>query len=180
MHERTIAVTLRRPRPDEVDALAELHAWSWRVTYGPMMSEQERTMLTVSERRRLWQRVLNDPWPNEAQWVAELGGRVVGIVHAGPSHDPDATTAVGEVHAIHVEPGLHGRGIGGALLDGVVADLQAAGFGQATLWVILDNNVARRFYEGNGWRPDGETKRTFMGDFGGLPIVTEVRYRRPL
>jgi GNAT superfamily N-acetyltransferase len=145
-----------------------------------MMSEEEGQMLTVGERRRLWRRVLHDPEPREAQWVAQLDGRVVGIVHAGPSHDEDATPDAGEIHAIHVEPGLHGQGIGGRLLAAAVADLQAAGLRTATLWVIRDNNDARRFYEAKGWRPDGATKRTFMGDFDGLPIVDEVRYERDL
>jgi GNAT superfamily N-acetyltransferase len=173
-------VSLRRPRLDEVDALAELHAWSWRLTYGPLMSEEERRMLTVGERRRFWQRVLLEPRPRESQWVAELDGRLVGMVHASPSHDDDAMAGTGEIAAIHVEPGLHGQGIGGRVLAAAEDDLRAAGFHRATLWTLAENHEARRFYEAKGWRADGTTKHVFMGDFDGLPIVDEVRYERDL
>jgi ribosomal protein S18 acetylase RimI-like enzyme len=173
-------VALRRPRLDDVDALAELHAWSWRVTYGPLLTDDERKLLTVQERRRLWERVVGAPRPREATWVAESQRRIVGFVLAGPGHDAGASRDAGEVHAIHVAPGLHGRGIGGRLLAAAVEDLRSNAFTRATLWVIGDNHAARRFYERHGWQPDGATKRAAMGDFVGLPIVNEVRYARPL
>jgi GNAT superfamily N-acetyltransferase len=171
---------LRRPRSDEVDALAELHALSWQVTYGPLLAPHERPLLTASDRRRLWVRVLGEPRPNETCWVAEAGDRVVGLVFAGPSHDPNAASDVGEIHAIHVQPGLHGRGIGGRLLDAALLDLRTNGFRRATLWVIRENDEARRFYERHGWRPDGLTKHGPMGGFAGLPPVHELRYARSL
>jgi ribosomal protein S18 acetylase RimI-like enzyme len=173
-------LVLRAARPDEVDALAELHAWSWRVTYGPLLTPEEASLLTVEERRRLWERALGAPAAREAVLVAQEAGRVVGLVFAGSSHDDDRGPDVGEIHAIHVEPGRHGQGIGGRLLDAAVDHLRAAGFTRATLWVIRENDEARRFYEGQGWRPDGTAKRGPMGDFEGLPIVDEVRYRRSL
>ena len=173
-------VRLRRPSPADLDALADLHAWSWRVTYGPLLSEEERALLTVEERRGVWARVLADPRPRESAWLAELDDRVAGLVWAGGAHDADAGVdpgvEAGEILAIHVEPGLHGRGIGGRLLDAAVGDLEDAGFVHATLWVIRENVEARRFYEGRGWQPDGAAKRAHMGDFAGLPIVEEVRY----
>ena len=173
-------VRLRRPSLADLDALAELHWWSWRVTYGPLLSEAEGALLTAQERRSVWARVLADPRPRESAWLAELDGRVAGLVWAGGAHDADAGVDAGEILAIHVEPGLHGRGIGGRLLDAAVGDLQGAGFVRAVLWVIRENVEARRFYEGRGWQPDGRTRRTHMGDFAGLPIVAEVRYGRPL
>jgi ribosomal protein S18 acetylase RimI-like enzyme len=173
-------LVLRAARTDEVAALAELHAWSWRVTYGPMLTPDEAALLTVEERRGLWRRALGAPAAREAVLVAVEAGRVVGLVLAGPSHDDDGGPDVGEIHAIHVEPGRHGQGIGGQLLGGAVGHLRAAGFTRATLWVIRDNDVARRFYEGQGWSPDGTAKRGPMGDFEGLPFVDEVRYRRSL
>lgn len=175
-------LVIRRARPDEVDLLAGLHARSWRVTYGPMLRPEEAALLTVEERRLLWERALGMPAPREAVVVAEEAGRVVGLVFVGPSHDADADAraATGEIHAIHVEPGRHGRGIGSRLMAAAVAHLRAAGFTRATLWVIRENAVARRFYEGHGWQPDGAAKRGPMGDFAGLPVVDEVRYARCL
>src|SRR4051794_12349895 len=113
------AVRLRPATTADASALARLHAWSWQVTYGPLLREDERERLTVEERQRLWDRVVGAPRPREATIVAEdATGAIVGLVFVGPSEDTDAETGtdggtdVGEVHAIHVAPGLHGRGIG--------------------------------------------------------------------
>jgi len=178
----TASIVLRRARSDEVDVLARLHARSWRATYGPMLSPEEAALLTVEERRLLWDRALGSPGPREAVWVAEDedDGRVIGLLLVGPSHDQAADAATGEIHAIHVEPGRHREGIGGRLIAAAIDYLQREGFVRATLWVIRENDEARRFYEAKGWRPDGTEKRGPMGDFDGLPVVDEVRYARSL
>jgi hypothetical protein len=54
--------------------------------------------------------------------------------------------------------------------------LAAAGFAQATLWVLDANARARRFYEAGGWSDNGSVRTE---DFQGLRL-TEVRYRRQL
>ena len=48
----------------------------------------------------------------------------------------------------------------------------ARGFRTMRLWVLRDNDRARRFYERAGYAPDGGTKED---DFSGTP-VTEIRY----
>lgn len=54
--------------------------------------------------------------------------------------------------------------------------LAAAGYRQATLWVLDSNWRARRFYHAGGWQADGTVK---TDDTRGFPL-TEVRYRRLL
>jgi hypothetical protein len=61
-------------------------------------------------------------------------------------------------------------------MTGALERLAAAGFAQATLWVLGTNARARRFYEAAGWSADGMVRTE---DFQGLRL-TEVRYRRPL
>lgn len=55
----------------------------------------------------------------------------------------------------------------------VLAALRANGFTTASLWVLEDNPRARRFYEREGWRPDGGRREE---EFFGVP-TTEVSYR---
>ena len=43
-----------------------------------------------------------------------------------------------------------------------------------SLWVLADNERARRFYKRHGFEPDGVEK---IEEIGGKPL-TEVRYRR--
>jgi GNAT superfamily N-acetyltransferase len=60
------------------------------------------------------------------------------------------------------------------LHSAAVAELRDRGFREATLWVIEANPRARRFYEREGWHPDGVERREEIGEVE----VTEVRYRR--
>jgi hypothetical protein len=54
--------------------------------------------------------------------------------------------------------------------------LHDAGFAEAILWVLQGNDRAARFYEGEGWVPDGATREE--QPYG---IVSNVsRFRRPL
>jgi hypothetical protein len=46
------------------------------------------------------------------------------------------------------------------------------GFEAAMLWVVKGNARARRFYEREGWTPDGTEKRHRFGD----QLVPELRY----
>jgi GNAT superfamily N-acetyltransferase len=78
------------------------------------------------------------------------------------------------LRAIYLAPEAIGRGIGRALHDWALDDLRERGCIEATLWVLRENQPARRFYEAAGWRTDGEPKDEELA--GGT--LHEVRYRR--
>ena len=61
-------------------------------------------------------------------------------------------------------------------MSAAVDRLRSDGFRSATLWVLRDNERARRFYERAEWSVDGVQKGDVVA---GVP-VTEVRYRRHL
>jgi hypothetical protein len=58
----------------------------------------------------------------------------------------------------------------------VLEQLAAVGGERAVLWVLEDNERARRFYDRGGWSADGETR---VEPIGGEP-VKQLRYSRPL
>jgi RimJ/RimL family protein N-acetyltransferase len=62
------------------------------------------------------------------------------------------------------------------LIAATVANLTGTGYRDATLWVLVDNARARRFYSRAGWAQDGAAK---TDDRDGFPLF-EVRYRRAL
>ena len=69
-----------------------------------------------------------------------------------------------------------GLGGGRRLLDTAKASLKAAGFAAAALWVLETNLAARRFYERQGWTPDGAHKVDDRGDL----VLLEFRYTTAL
>lgn len=80
------------------------------------------------------------------------GGEGVGAWEPGELGDrwtPPATTRT--VEHLYTVPGVHGSGVGQALLDTIV------GQRPAYLWCIDGNERALAFYRRNGFEPDGLT-----------------------
>ncbi len=63
-------------------------------------------------------------------------------------------------------------GVGSRLLAATVEDMRQAGHRWAMLWVLETNELARGFYEQNGWHADGAIKRETVHGFE----LQEVRY----
>jgi GNAT superfamily N-acetyltransferase len=132
-----------------------------------------------SFRTRPWQRMLVAVDPGTSE--------IVGYASFGPETDvlnapwPHPLTAdgesgrVAELYALYVHPAWWSTGTGRALMERVLSRTGAAGYQSITLWVLRDNERARRFYERAGLTPDGATNV-----LTGLGGILEVRYRRSL
>jgi ribosomal protein S18 acetylase RimI-like enzyme len=168
-------VRLRRARPEDAPAIAAVHVETWRQAYSDVLPAAFLDALDVGRRRELWDAQLRATPADRRPWVAEIDDRVVGFVSSGPSRDADARDAVGEVYAIYVVPDCWGTGIGRDLLRRAERDLRDHGYPRATLWVLADNQRARRFYEAAGWTPADTRTETIGGK-----EVEEVRYRRTI
>jgi RimJ/RimL family protein N-acetyltransferase len=170
-------VGIRPADVGDVAAIADVHVGSWQAAYAGLVPAEYLDGLKPVQRRGLWSRLLSEPTQTSTgTFVAEDETGVVGFVNVGSSRDEDASPAVGEVVAIYLMAGVWDAGWGRALMAAAVAALTAAGFAEATLWVLVGNTRARRFYEAGGWRADGATRTE---ERGGAPLP-EVRYRRPL
>jgi GNAT superfamily N-acetyltransferase len=97
----------------------------------------------------------------EASWVsaraapagtlaARRGGRIIGLAGLGLLGSGD-----GELAAFYVLPGEQGRGIGLALWERSVAELQLRGCARMEVWTLARAG-ARRFYEARGCLAFGE------------------------
>ncbi|MEU9085423.1 GNAT family N-acetyltransferase [Streptomyces sp. NPDC048357] len=64
----------------------------------------------------------------------------------------------------------------GRLLDEAHSRMEGQGFETSALWVLHDNQRARRFYERAGYRADGATQDDVYDEV----TLTELRYRRGL
>ncbi|MFI2752569.1 GNAT family N-acetyltransferase [Cellulomonas sp. P22] len=144
-------VQVRRARAEDAAALARVHVTAWLGAYRGLLPDAVLDALDVTTMERRWDGLLADGL-RPHQLVAELDGRVVGFVNAGPAFEsvPD-----GEVYAIYVEPDAWGTGAGPALLAAAEDELRVLGHHEAVLWVLPTNARARRFYERSGWASTG-------------------------
>jgi GNAT superfamily N-acetyltransferase len=153
-----------------------VHVRSWQVAYRGLVPQDFLDRLDPVRRGEHWERQLSAKGEQSGRvLVAEVDGHVVGFAAIGPSSDEDGG-GDGEVRAIYLLVGYWGQGIGKALMGSALDALRQAGFSQATLWALVTNERARRFYEAGGWAPDGAVK---LDDSRGFPI-TELRYHRQL
>lgn len=158
--------------------IAEIHVASFRATYRELFAEQDLDTLNVEARAAVWEHRLAD---DGLVLLATCDGEVRAFAWIGPSVDGDDPTRVGELRSIHVAPSVQGTGIGRALLSAVRQRMRDAGADEATLWVVEDNEHARRVYVRDGWKPDGARRcerLALQGEDG--PEVAVLRMRRAL
>ena len=174
----TAELTVRRALSHDADEIADVHARSWQVAYRGLLPNEviEQMVRGRADRAARMRALLETADEPHHFFVALEGGAVVGMAVTSPSRDPDATSATGELEAIYLAPEALGRGIGRVLHDAAMDDLRDRGFTEVTLWVLRDNERARRFYEAAGWNTDAATKDEERP--GG--VLHEVRYRRTL
>lgn len=142
--------TLRQATLPDADELGRVHIACWREAYPHLLSEASFQVATPEWRASRWRRVLpEDPGPRNGHvnWLAEVGGTLVGFSSAGPAEETPL-----QLHALYVLARYHGTGIGQALLE------RALGDRPAQLWVAEENPRARAFYRRNGFEPTGERK----------------------
>jgi ribosomal protein S18 acetylase RimI-like enzyme len=181
-------VLIRSASPADAAQVAAVMRDSWFAAYQDIISPQLIDRVTAPDggarirqsfRIRRWQRMIVA--------VQEPEPAIVGYASFGPERDvldapwPHPLSAAGadghvaELYALYVLPDWWSTGTGRALMDRSMARVSAAGYTSVTLWVLQDNDRARRFYQRAGFVPDGA--RHVLDQLGG---VTEIRYRRAL
>jgi ribosomal protein S18 acetylase RimI-like enzyme len=171
-------VAIRPATPADAAAIAAVHVGTWDGAYRGLLPDEYLDAMDVTSWTGGWERTLTGERPPGAATLVAVaeGGKVVGFVDVVPSRDDGAAADTGEVTSIYVLPPAWGTGAGRALMSVAVDCLCEDGFRSATLWVLRDNERARRFYERAGWSADGASKDDVVAG----ATVTEVRYRREL
>lgn len=137
--------TLRPMTPADADAVAALHAASWRSAYRGIFSGRFLDHEVTQERRRAWRERLQEN-PSNTDWglVAEDGhGCMIGFAYVIPNHDPDWGHYVDN---LHVAPDFKGGGLGRRLMQAVASQLPSEPPRPLHLWVLHANEPAKRFY----------------------------------
>ncbi|GAA4843319.1 GNAT family N-acetyltransferase [Luteimicrobium xylanilyticum] len=158
---------LRAAVLEDADAVGLVHYTSWVETYTGLASTEFWERASAERSAAWWRGLIERGYPAT---VAEVDGEIVGLALAGESratggHEPVRDR---ELSNLYVLAAHHGRGLGRVLLDAVVPPGTPA-----QLWVASGNPRAVRFYERNGFEPDGATDDGAR--FGGIAALRMVR-----
>jgi ribosomal protein S18 acetylase RimI-like enzyme len=157
-------------------AIAEIHVATWQAAYADLMPADYLASINVEKRFAFWREAIEFMDPQLL--VATDGDKVVGFVGFDRSRDAGSKSTTGEIWAMYVSPEHWGKGLGLALWDGAREGLKEEGCTQVTLWVLLKNERALRFYEdGAGFKREMPSIKTVA--FGSVRLE-EIRLKRPL
>ncbi|MBV1849615.1 GNAT family N-acetyltransferase [Catellatospora tritici] len=172
-----MTVVVRAGGPGDAGLVGRLHAASRRATYRGVLSEAELATITDAQQTAKWSLLLTTQAETHRLYLAERDEQALGFGYLGPAPaDERAAPRTGMLNAIHVRPGEIGTGVGRLLMRTCLDAFADRGDTSALLWVVEDNDRARRFYERGGWAPDGVTRRAPLQQ----ALVAQIRYARPI
>ncbi|RZJ06713.1 MAG: GNAT family N-acetyltransferase [Rubrivivax sp.] len=137
--------TLRPMRADDADAVALLHATSWRSAYRGMLTDDFLDNHVAADRQAVWRKRLLSPAPAPAFGfvVEDSASQLIGFTYVLLQNDPVWGTLVDN---LHVHPDRKGGGIGRRLLQAAARELGPHHTQPLFLWVLDGNEPAKRFY----------------------------------
>jgi ribosomal protein S18 acetylase RimI-like enzyme len=168
-------VRIRDAKATDAGAIAEIHVAAWRAAYRGVMPDDYLAALSVEKRTAMWQTTIAKAGPAKLA-VAELDGRLAGFCLFGPTRD-DAPSDIAEIYAVNVHPEFWRQGAGQSLCEHAVREAAAREHSAVTLWVLKENDRARRFYERLGFAFDG-TEKTDTKLIGSA--LHDMRYRKAI
>jgi GNAT superfamily N-acetyltransferase len=156
------AIDCRPAERRDVEAIAALHADSWRRNYRGAYLDSYLDGDVVTDRLLVWRERITRPDAGSRTIVAEHDGAFAGFAHVKLDDDPTWGALLENLHVVH---GLKRQGIGTRLMAAaarvVLASTPGAGL---YLWVLDVNVAAQVFYAARG---GVEAGREMRGPFSG-------------
>jgi ribosomal protein S18 acetylase RimI-like enzyme len=166
-------IEYRSARLSDAEAIADLHARSWRENYRGAFLDTFLDGDLPGERFRVWRERLAHPPGNQFVQVAVDGTKLAGFVCAYAASDPQWGSFVDN---LHVARAFKRSGIGSALMKQAATWLAVSYPELGVYLLVLEANVsARRFYERLGGQNSGVST---METHGGA-VVRSCRYTWP-
>jgi GNAT superfamily N-acetyltransferase len=154
---------LREAGPDDADAIALLHADSWRRHYRGAYADAFLDGDVVADRRSVWSARLAAP-AGSATVLAEDDGHLLGFVHVVFNKDERWGSLVDNLHVTYAR---QRTGVGTVLIRRAAEAVTEGATGPAMyLWVLEQNRAAQAFYSALGGTP---VEKAAVPPPGGVP-----------
>ncbi|MEO0688581.1 MAG: GNAT family N-acetyltransferase [Cyanobacteria bacterium J06649_11] len=164
-------MTIRTATLKDVKDIATIHVQSWQIAYKGLIPQTYLDKLSIPKREKSWQDILTNHQNHTI--VQEINDLIVGFANYGQTRDKDKDSHItGEITSIYINPEYWRKGLGTEIIEFIVRDMKNRQFHQITLWVLDTNQIARKFYQKIGFKPDGTTKIDIRDNFE----LREIRY----
>ena len=170
-------MNITAPEIEDAPGIATVHIRSWQAAYASILPRAFLDSLNLEERTERWKAILRAKESTTLVAKSESGA-VAGFVSFGRCRDESAPPAMGEVWSLYALPEYWNKGVGRLLLSHALERLRTSLHESVSLWVLSENERARKFYAAAGFElAPGDAKRF---ELGGIE-VDEVRlvYRYP-
>jgi len=163
LEDEETGLRVRRARPDESRLLTRLERAASEDALGHIFPPEEFPY-PVTQVTRRWRKLLHDR--STRVYLLELIDTPVGFVAFNSS----------SVLHLGVLPHHGRRGYGSALVEFACQEIYAVGTREASLWVLVENQTARRFYRAHGWTDTEDRRRS---DYPPQPEEMRLVKRNP-
>lgn len=154
-------IEYRLAQASDADAIATLHAESWRDNYRGAFLDSFLDGDLHSERLAVWRERLEHAPENQFVQLGIASGKVAAFICAYAGHHPRWGSLIDN---LHVARSFKGSGIGRRLMMHAAAWLHGRNSELGVYLLVLESNTAaRRFYERLGGTVDGVSVETLGG-----------------
>ena len=116
----------------------------------------------------IWNKMLSNNI--NSHYVITLDDVIIGFLTISVARDNDLKDSFYELVGLYLNPEYVAKGYGKQAMDWIKKEIKSRGYEKISLWVLEENNRARRFYEKSGFVADGKIKPS------GLADAREIRY----
>lgn len=148
---------IRKAAAQDAERIAEIDAVSSRYAYGEILPEEILKDLTAESRVPVYRRWIAEKRFDLFVYEDPDTGTVKGMMGTGLCGDEDKEEAY-ELHFLYLDPAFVGAGIGSEMMRFFEEKGREKGCPELVVWVLEENEKARRFYEKHHYRPDGKDK----------------------
>jgi ribosomal protein S18 acetylase RimI-like enzyme len=154
-----MAYTIRKVKCGDESALAYIQTESWKAAFKGILSEDVLKKTTDIDRVTAMYKGLLDEQKGNG-YILEIDGKPHCFAYWDQTREKDMP-GVAEIICIHSVQNNWRKGYGSRMMDRLLEDITAAGYAYVMLWVFVENERARKFYEAKGFIPTEKTQPAF-------------------
>lgn len=154
--EEIMDYQIRRAVLGDEETLALIQTESWKAAFADILSPEELKRCTELEKAiTMYRKILSAGYGNG--YILEVERKPHCIAYWAKTRENNMP-GYAELICIHSLSDRWRKGYGSEMMERTLADIKEAGYNKVMLWVFVENERARKFYEAKGFVTYGKLK----------------------